>query len=154
MDTRYEADVIAWANEQIQLLRTGQWSNLDIKNLIKEIEVVRQSEQAELAQRMTVLVAHFLKWQHQAMPQDSNWRQAIKERRNAVLRRLQKTPSLQASLTNEDWWQDVWLEARMSASRDIKVNFETFPACCPWTAEQMLLIDWLPTPRPFGKKSN
>lgn len=63
MKTTYENDVIAWAYEQAHLLRTGQFSCLDISHIAEEIEDVGKSEQRELASRMAVLLAHLLKWQ-------------------------------------------------------------------------------------------
>ncbi len=36
----YEHDVIAWANEQARLLRSGQFAALDIEHLAEEIEDV------------------------------------------------------------------------------------------------------------------
>jgi len=48
--TGYDQDIIAWANEQASLLRTGQFDQLDIAHLAEEIEDVGKSEQRELAQ--------------------------------------------------------------------------------------------------------
>lgn len=38
MGTSYEKDVVAWAQEQAELLRSGQLSALDIEHLAEEIE--------------------------------------------------------------------------------------------------------------------
>ncbi len=59
----YETDIIAWAQQQSQLLRTQQFDLLDIEHIAEELEDVGKSEQRELAHRMTVLIAHLLKWQ-------------------------------------------------------------------------------------------
>jgi len=61
MKTSYDSDVIAWAQEQVNLLRSGQFSLLDIEHIAEEIEDVGKSEQRELASRMAVLLAHLLK---------------------------------------------------------------------------------------------
>lgn len=63
--TRYETDIVAWANEQAQLVRAGQFELLDLEHIAEEIEDVGKSEQRELASRMTLLIAHLLKWQFQ-----------------------------------------------------------------------------------------
>lgn len=65
MKTSYDSDVIAWAQEQINLLRSGQFSRLDIEHIAEEIEDVGKSEQRELASRMAILLAHLLKWEYQ-----------------------------------------------------------------------------------------
>ena len=59
----YDTDVVAWANEQAQLLRSGRLDQLDIEHIAEEIEDVGKSEQRELASRMSILLAHLLKWQ-------------------------------------------------------------------------------------------
>jgi hypothetical protein len=61
----YDADIIAWANEQAHLLRSGRFDCLDIAHLAEEIEDVGKSEQRELAHRMAVLLSHLLKWHYQ-----------------------------------------------------------------------------------------
>jgi len=65
MTITYENDIIAWANEQAFLLRSGNFSTLDIQHIAEEIEDVGKSEQREIANRMAVLIAHLLKWQYQ-----------------------------------------------------------------------------------------
>lgn len=61
----YEKDVVLWAQEQAALLRSGQFSKLDVEHVEDEIEDVGRSEKRELASRMAVLHAHLLKWQAQ-----------------------------------------------------------------------------------------
>ena len=40
----YEKDFYSWTQEQADLLRNGQFNNLDIPNLIEEIETMGRSE--------------------------------------------------------------------------------------------------------------
>jgi Domain of unknown function DUF29 len=60
----YEADIVAWANEQAWLVRNKKFELLDIEHIAKEIEDVGKSEQRELASKMAVLLCHLLKWQY------------------------------------------------------------------------------------------
>ena len=53
--TRYDEDVLAWAREQAQLLRSGRYAELDIEHLAGEIEDVGKSEQRELESRRSKL---------------------------------------------------------------------------------------------------
>ena len=48
----YETDVYAWAQEQAKLLRHQQWSQLDVLNLIEEIESLGKQQRAELRNRL------------------------------------------------------------------------------------------------------
>ncbi len=76
--TRYETDVVAWANEQAALLRAGKLSEIDIINIAEEIEDVGKSEQRELASRMAVLIAHLLKWKYQLSHRGTRWERIVK----------------------------------------------------------------------------
>jgi len=46
MKTSYDSDVIAWAQEQANLLRSGQFSRLDIEHIADEIEDVGKANSA------------------------------------------------------------------------------------------------------------
>lgn len=52
MGTRYQTDIIAWANAQGELLRSGRVSEPDSEHLAEEIEDVGKGEQRELASRL------------------------------------------------------------------------------------------------------
>ncbi len=144
MSVRYETDVVAWASEQARLIRAGRFDLLDIEHIAEEIEDVGKSEQRELANRMAVLLAHLLKWQYQSDRQGKSWQTTIIVQRKALLRRLTNTPSLQASLNNNDWWADAWVDARTAASSETGLGFDVFPDECPWAADEILDHDWFP----------
>jgi hypothetical protein len=140
----YEDDVVAWASEQSRLLRAGRFDQFDIDHITEEIEDVGKSEQRELANRMAVLLMHLLTWAHQPERRGPSWESTIREQRRGLARRLQKTPSLQGSLGDPDWWEDAWLDARTGAASEADIGFDIFPSSCPWSASEVLDQDWLP----------
>jgi hypothetical protein len=142
MGTPYEADVLAWANEQAALLRSGQLSLIDIEHIAEEIEDVGKSEKRELASRLAVLLAHLLKWQRQPERQGASWRRTIKEQRNAIARHLKRIPSLKATLGDPEWIADVWSDAVVKMIDETGV--EELPEACPWSFEQVLSHDFFP----------
>jgi len=142
MSTAYETDVIAWANEQAALLRAGRFSALDIEHIADEVEDVGKSEQRELESRMSILLAHLLKWQSQPERRGASWRITIDGQRKRVGRRLSKTPSLKADLGDGEWWQIVWADA-VNQAYD-QTGIKDLPPNCPWSAEQILDADFLP----------
>jgi hypothetical protein len=145
MGTTYETDVIAWANEQAALLRSGQLSAIDIENIAEEILDVGKSEQRELESRMAVLLAHLLKWEFQPERRSSSWEETIDTQRSRIERRLRKTPSLKASLSDADWWADAWDDAMDEASKETGISRKTFPKNRHWKIENILTEGWLPT---------
>lgn len=143
MNTSYETDVIAWANEQAQLIRTGRFDQLDLAHIADEIEDVGKSEQRDLAHKMSILLMHLLKWEFQPELRCNSWVLAIREQRRSIQRRLLKTPSLSNSLDEFDWLEDVWLDARNHATRETGIEFDSFPGVCPWKMQEVLREDWL-----------
>ena len=64
METLYNRDIIAQANEQAAaFLRSGQFDKLDLANLAEKIEDSGKSEKRELANRLTLLITYLLKQQ-------------------------------------------------------------------------------------------
>ncbi|EAN5736309.1 DUF29 domain-containing protein [Salmonella enterica] len=141
---RYESDVVAWSQEQAALLRAGRFSEIDIANIAEEIEDVGKSEQRELASRMAVLLAHLLKWKFQPERQCKSWQLTISGQRNLIARRLEKTPSLKATLKDSVWLSDAWFDGRMSASKETGLSLDVFPEECIWTTEQALSPEFFP----------
>ena len=140
----YEEDVVAWAAEQARLLRSGDFSRLDIERIADEIEDVGKSEQRELAGRMAVLLAHLLKWRFQPQLRTKSWRATIDLRRKSVERRIKATPSLTATLRDPVWRDDVWLDALKAAIAETGLDPAVFPAASPWSADQTLDPDFWP----------
>lgn len=143
MRTSYQADVVAWANEQAALIRMGKFDQLDLEHIAEEIEDVGKSEQRELESRMAVLLAHLLKWQHQPERQCGSWSRTIKEQRKGVLARLKKTPSLKTSIFDSSWLGEVWSDAVSIAAND--TGLDVFPEVFPWHMEDVLKDGWLPS---------
>jgi hypothetical protein len=139
---RYEDDVVAWANQQARFLREGRLDLLDIEHLAEEIEDVGKSEQRDLANRMTLLLAHLLKWQLQPGRSGASWQITIRNQRRGIARRLAETPSLRPKLEDPEWWAAVWDDATAKAAEE--TGLSDFPDTCPWTASQILDAAWLP----------
>ena len=140
----YDHDIIAWANEQARLLRTGQLDRLDIEHIAEEIEDVGKGEQRELASRMADLLAHLIKWQYQPARRGASWEVTIRTQREGIARRLRNTPSLASVLRDPDWWADAWGDALAAATRE--TGLANLPRTCPWDQARILADDWLPPP--------
>lgn len=142
MGNRYDKDVAAWAFEQAELLRSHNWSALDIENIAEEIESVGRSEKRELASRMSVLIAHLLKWQIQPDHRTRSWLRTIRHQRQRLDRLLQKMPSLKSCLEDSEWLGDAFEDAVELASKE--TGMDDFPERLPWTANQVLDTGFLP----------
>jgi hypothetical protein len=81
----YEIDFYAWTQEQVGLLKTQQWDQLDTINLIEEIETLGRKERQELRNRLGVLLGHLLKWQFQSDKRNTSWLSTIREQQIQIL---------------------------------------------------------------------
>jgi Domain of unknown function DUF29 len=144
MATKYDEDVVTWANEQAAFLRAGNFAALDIEHIADEVEDVGKSEQRELESRMALLLAHLLKWTFQPDRRGSSWETTIKVQRRGVALRIKRTPSLKRDLQDPEWWEDVWGDALLAAAKETGMELVSFPQTCPWSADQIMDAEFLP----------
>jgi hypothetical protein len=134
--TAYDADIVAWSEEQARLLRAGRFDALDIEHIAEEIEDMGKSEQRELASRMAVLLAYLLKWQYQPARRGNSWRRTIIAQRKEIAYHLDEAPSLKAKLSDPRWFDVVWAKALAQAVSETGVD--VFPEVCLWTVGEIL----------------
>jgi len=145
MGNLYEDDVIAWAEQQAALLRAGRWALLDIDNIAEEIEDVGKSEKRELRHRMAVLVEHLIKWRWQPGRRGSSWLTTIRVQRIDIQKLIRKTPSLKPMMADAEFADEVWRDAVVLALKEAEGEIENLPDTNPWTLNQAMLPDFLPT---------
>ena len=136
METRYERDFYAWSMEQAGLLRAGRLSEADIAHIAEEIESMGKSEKRELVNRLTIVLVHLLKWQHQPALRGNSWRLTVEEQRDQIEDHLADNPSLKANLN--DVIIAAYRRAILGAARETGMDREVFPVICPWGFEQIM----------------
>jgi hypothetical protein len=141
MAATYEDDVAAWALEQVALLRSGRWSEIDLQHIAEEIEDMNISHRHQLAHRMAILMAHLLKWKYQPDRRGSSWENTIHNQRDKIAKLLKKMPSLRPLLQDAEWAQEVWDDAVDIAGRE--TNVRDLPKVREWDFEQILSTDYL-----------
>jgi hypothetical protein len=142
MGNLYETDIVAWASEQAELLRSGQWSALDIEHIAEEIEDVGKSERRELDSRIAVLIGHLLKWKFQPDKRSKSWIDTIDLQRVRVENRLHHTPSLKHFIVDETWLQSTWNDGLAIADKE--TGLHGLPRKPIWTVQQLRDPDFFP----------
>jgi len=131
----YDQDYYAWTQAQVELLKQGKAEQLDCANLIEEIEDLGRAEQREVVNRLTVLLAHLLKWQYQPQRRSRSWEATIRNQRTDIELLLSRNPSLQA------YWDEAlslgYRKGRNEASGETDLPVEIFPEQCPYTTQQI-----------------
>lgn len=132
----YERDFHAWAVEQAALLRAGELGAADIANIAEEIAGLGRSEKRELVRRLTVLLLHLLKWQHQPGRRGASWEATILVQRDDVADHLRDNPSLTARL--DEALADAYRKAALLAAGETGLARASFPDTCPWSVGDVL----------------
>lgn len=148
----YHQDYSAWATRIIAILQAGNFSQLDVTNLISELQDMSKSTQRELESRLRILLAHLLKWQYQYQQlterwrefDGKSWRSTITTQRTEIKLHLRKNPSMKSLLTTAI--NSAYADARELASDESDLSIELFPLSCPYTEQQILEQTFYPSP--------
>ena len=132
----YERDFYAWAHEQAGLLRSGDLALADIVHIAEEIESMGKTEKRELASRLTVLLAHLLKWRYQPGKRGPSWRATIRIQRVELEDHLADNPSLRSQIP--EILARAYTKALIDAGVETGLPETSFPDRCPWTFQQVL----------------
>ena len=65
-DILYEQDYYRWLTQTADLLKSKEFTKLDLENLIEEIESLGKSEKRAIKSNLIVVILHLLKWQYQS----------------------------------------------------------------------------------------
>ena len=147
----YQNNYTAWSEKTAELLKAGRFSELDIEHLLEELASMGASEYNELENRLTVLIAHLLKWQFQYQHLSDkwkefdgrSWRSTIVEQRTRIAKRLRKSPGLKAKLSAI--LSEAYEDGLELAIKETQLPASTFPAECPYTVEQLFDDDFYPS---------
>jgi len=147
--TLYDQDFYAWTQRQIELLRSGQWGELDIANLVEEIESLGRQERQELRNRLGVLIGHLLKWHYQPEARTKSWAATVQEQRRRIQRHLKENPSLKPCLAEaiaigyEDGLDLI--------NRETPLDPTQLPQVCPFSEADIFEqpISWPPPSTPL-----
>lgn len=142
----YDTDFLIWVERQVKLLRGRQFDQLDLAHLADEIADMGAQLKRELHRRLELLLMHLLKYRYQPERISGSWRGTIREQRRRVQLLLKDAPSLAAVL--DQILAESYNVARNKAADETGLSLDTFPACNPFSREQLLDPDYLPPSDP------
>src|SRR3954452_22993818 len=80
----YEQDETAWLEIMAELIRQGRLDEIDSVNLAEYLADMARRDRREVESRLTVLIAHALKWTHQPDRRSGSWKATIIEQRQEL----------------------------------------------------------------------
>jgi hypothetical protein len=140
----YEKDFYRWLEQTVALVREGRLEEIDRDILLDELESMGKRDKRELMNRLSILIAHLLKWQVQAEARSSGWIGSIAEQRLQITGQLEDSPSLKGFLPEAA--TNAYPKALSLAARETELGPESFPATCPFAISELLDDDFYPPP--------
>jgi hypothetical protein len=132
----YDADLLAWLEQQARYLRAGQLDRLDVAHLIEELEAMGGSQRRELKSRLEILLMHMLKRDAQPRRRSRSWQSTIVEQRARIADLLEQSPSLRNGM--EEVAQQAFAVAVKRAAIETGLKPSAFPAALPYGVAAIL----------------
>lgn len=131
----YDKDFYKWTRQQMKFLERGEFSKLDVRNLIEEIESLGNSEKNAIESHLIILFLHLLKIKHQPAMRSNSWDNSVENAKFRITRLVQKNPSLKKKVS--EFIPDAYFSARLEASSETGLAKDTFEEECPWSFEEL-----------------
>lgn len=135
LEVLYERDETGWLEAMAGLIRAGRLDEVDYPNLAEYLADMARRDRREVVSRLSVLIAHLLKWRHQPERRSRSWRATIEVQR-------QELSELLESGVLRDHAGEVLGKAYANGVRQAAAETglpdATFPADCPYPLEAVL----------------
>ena len=129
------ADETAWLEQMASLSSRGHSEMLDLEHLAEYLEDMARRDKREVVHRLTTLLTHLLKWEHQPEKRARSWELTIKEQREE-LQDLLTSGTLRNHAEQE--LESAYRKAVRRAAVEMDVAESEFPAHCPFGLAQVL----------------
>ncbi len=141
----YDQDYYLWLKTTVNQLKTGQFSVMDLENLIEELETMGRSEKRTIESLLTRLFEHLLKLQYWNTERERNqghWKGEIRTFRRQINKRLKESPSLKPYIL--EVFDECYYEAKLEVKDRSQLPLETFSIIPIGSLEQILDENWFP----------
>ncbi len=139
----YDIDDSQWLEETVKLIKNRQFKELDLENLIEELEDLGREKKNAVASLLEQVIRHLLLLQYWTSESDYNavhWQEEIYTFRIQLRRIL--TTNLRNYLDSE--LDSIYKDA-LGFVKIKTQNSVSFPPECPYSLDQLLDIEWLPS---------
>ncbi|MFM7406372.1 MAG: DUF29 domain-containing protein [Cuspidothrix sp.] len=141
--TLYDQDYYLWLKTTINQLRTGQFSTVDLENLLEELETLGRSQKRTIQNLLINLLEHLLKLKYSDSEIERNqghWQGEIRTFRREIKDELTDSPSLKPYIL--EIFDECYQEARKLVSDRSQLSLDTFPLIPIGSLEQILDENW------------
>ena len=142
----YDQDYYLWLRTTINQLRAGQFSSVDLNNLLEELESMGRSQKRTVKSQLIQLFEHLLKltyWDVERERNKGHWKGEIRTFRREIKDELKDSPSLKPYIL--EIFDECYQDARKEASDRSQLPIDTFPVVILGSLEQILDENWFPS---------
>ena len=143
--TLYDQDYYLWLRTTINQLRAGQFSSVDLDNLLEELETMGRREKRTIESLLIKLLEHLLElkyWHNEREHNQGHWRGEIRTFRREIKKALKDSPSLKPYIL--EIFDECYQDARTEASDRSQLPIDIFPFIPIGSLEQILDENWFP----------
>ena len=152
LERLYDEDFVAWSREQAAALRRlaatrPGVSGIDFPHLIEEVEDLGRAESRAVVSQLRRIIEHCLKL-HYSPAQESRrqWALSIIDARSIIEMRMTATIRREAERNLGRNYAII----RRKTDKTMRLHDEHeaadgLPGACPWTLDQLLDADWMPS---------
>jgi hypothetical protein len=138
----YNQDFYLWIETTAKQLKAGNFTEIDLENLIEEIESMGRSEKRALESNLVVLLMHLLKYKYQPEKCSKSWLSTIFEHRRRLNKQFQDSPSLKKYFL--ETFAECYQDARQQASIETGLDLDIFPLESPFNTDECLNKEFSP----------
>jgi hypothetical protein len=135
LDVLYERDETAWLEAMADLIRSGRLDQVDYPSLAEFLADMAQRDRREVISRMSILIAHLLKWRHQPGQRSGSWRGTVELQRQELAELLES-----GVLRNHagEVLAKAYTNGMRQAVAETGLSESTFPETCPYSLDALL----------------
>jgi len=131
----YEQDETAWLEMMAQLLDERRFAELDHKHLSEFLWDMSRRDRREVLSRLTVLLVHLLKWEHQPDRRNASWEATILNQREELRDLLESRTLWNHAL---EVLPKAYGRAVKQAALETGLAAGSFPAECAMSLEEIV----------------
>jgi len=131
----HESDETAWLELTAGLIAQGRFDEIDQAALAEYLTDMAKRDRREVASRLTLLLAHLLKWQHQPEHRSNLWRATFLSQQHELEDWLDSATLRKHA---EEILANSYGRAVQQATAETGLSVDNFPEACPYSIEWLL----------------
>jgi hypothetical protein len=131
----YEQDETAWLEQTAELVAQRRFGEIDPQHLSEYLADMARRDKREVLSRLTILLAHLLKWDYQVAQRSNSWQATILSQRQELRDLFESGTLLNYALTIRD---KAYERAVKQAGVESGSDDGVFPATCPWSFAEIV----------------